>query len=312
VTSASHTDVVVVGGGPAGLEAGLLLARACLSVRVLDAGRDDPAARRNAATHLAHGTIGLDGIPPSELRRRAIADLARYGVTVEHGEVRAIVRDGARLRVERVEGAPIHARRVLLATGIEDVLPDDLPGLRETWGATTFSCPYCHGFELASAEGAPRRWGLLAHEVAALKMAPLYTRWSRALVILTDGGEPPPELRAAHEKAGLPYDLRPIVALEHEGDALRAVVFEDGESLPLDALIYRPPRRPAPLVTALGLALDEHGLIAVDHRTETSLKGVHACGDATTTPHQIVFAMSDGGRAAMAIASSLAFEDVLG
>lgn len=312
MTGASHADVVVVGGGPAGLEAALLLARACLSVRVLDAGRDDPDARRNAATHLAHGTIGLDGITPTELRRRAIADLARHGVTVDDAEVRGIARDGEHLRVEPTEGAPILARRVLLATGIEDVLPDDLPGLRETWGATTFSCPYCHGFELAHTTATPRRWGLLAHEVAALKMAPLYTRWSPNLVILTDGGEPPPELRAAHEKAGLPYELRPIVALEHEGDALRAVVFEDGERLPLDALVYRPPRRPAPLVTALGLALDEHGLVAVDHRNETSMKGVHACGDATTAPHQIVFAMSDGARAAMAIASLMAFQEVLG
>lgn len=314
-------DVLVIGGGPAGLEAALLLARACLSVRVLDAGRDEPGARRNAAARLAHGTIGLDGIPPAELRARALADLARHGVTVEDGCIGALAREGAHLVATREDGASIRTRRVLLATGIVDVLPE-LPGLDETWGATVFSCPYCHGFELASRREPPAspdlvgRWGVLAHEVAALKMAPLYTRWAREVVLFTDGAEPPAELRAAHEKAGLRYETRRVLALRHgdsghETERLRAVVLEGGDEVALDALVFRPKRAPSPLVDALGLALDGHGLVAIDHRNETSMKGVHACGDACTTPHQIVFAMSDGAHAAMAIASLLAFEDVL-
>jgi thioredoxin reductase len=309
-------DVLVIGGGPAGLEAALLLSRACLSVRVLDAGRDEPGARRNAAARLAHGTIGLDGIPPAELRARASADLARHGVIVEDGCIGALARDGAHLVATREDGSTLRARRILLATGIVDVLPE-LPGLPETWGATVFSCPYCHGFELASRsappprEGLVGRWGVLAHEVAALKMAPLYTRWAREVVLFTDGAEPPAELRAAHEAGGLRYETRAVTALRHEGEALRAVVLEGNAEVPLDALVFRPKRAPSPLVEALGLALDGHGLVAVDHRNETSLKGVHACGDATTTPHQIVFAMSDGAHAAMAIASLLAFEDIL-
>jgi len=305
-----RVDVVVIGGGPAGLQAALLLARACLAVRVLDEGRDEVAARRNASALVTHGAIGFDGVPPSELRAKARADLYHHGVTVEPRRATGITHEGEGLVVSLEDGATLRARRVLLATGLCDVLPA-LPGLAETWGATVFSCPYCHGFELASREGRPRRWGVLAREVAALKMAPLYTRWSRDLTVFTDGLEAPAELRAAHEAGGLRYEARHIRALAHDAENLRAVVLADGTEVPLDVLVLRPPRELGPLVASLGLAHDHHGLLAVDARGQTSMKGVHACGDLTTTPHQIVFAMADGAHAAMAITSAIAFEDVL-
>jgi len=303
-------DVVVIGGGPAGLEAALILARACLKVRVLDAGRDEVGARRNATALVAHGVIGFDGVAPSELRAKARAELYHHGVTVEPREVTSVARQGDSLVVALEDGGTLQARRVLLATGLRDELPP-LPGLEETWGATVFSCPYCHGFELASRFDRPRRWGVLAKEVAALKMAPLYTRWSPDVTVLTDGLEPPAELRRAHEAGGLRYETRPVRALAHDADNLRAAILADGTEVPLDALVLRPARNLGPLVTALGLEHDPHGLLAVDSRGQTSMKGVHACGDLTTTPHQFVFAMADGAHAAMAITSAIAFEDVL-
>lgn len=303
-------DVVIIGGGPAGLEAALLLARACLIVRVLDAGRDEPSVRRNEKALVAHGAIGFDGVPPAELRARARDELYHHGVTVEPRRALALERDGEALVVRLDDGTSRRARRVLLATGLRDLLPE-LPGLAETWGSTVFSCPYCHGFELASRPGRPRRWGLLAKEIAALKMAPLYTRWSPTVTVFTDGLTAPRELREAHEAGGLRYEARVVRSLAHDGENLRAIVLEDGTEVATDALVLRPPRELGPLVDALALARDEHGLLAVDARGQTSMKGVHACGDLTTTPHQIVFAMADGAHAAMAITSSIAFEDVL-
>jgi thioredoxin reductase len=271
---------------------------------------DAPAAPRHGSASRVHGTIGLDHLAPEALRARAHESLARVGVVVESGWVTHVQRDENGLVVvlrDHVSPA-LRARRVLLATGLYDVLPE-LAGLRETWGATSFACPYCHGLEV-SREG-EACWGVLAHEVAALKMAPLYTRWARRVVIFTDGREPPGELRAAHEAGGLVYETAKVRALRHEGAEVRAVVLEDDRAIAIDALVHRPARTLGPLVETLGLTRDEHGLVAVDGRGETSRKGVHACGDLTTTPHQIVFAMADGAHAAMAIVSAIAFEDVL-
>lgn len=304
-------DLLVIGGGPAGLEVALLAARARLRVRVLDQGRDDASLRRNARASLAEGTIGLDHVPPSEVRARARESLGRHGSAVERGVVTSIVRDAERLVVGLEDGTSVRARRVLLATGLRDVLPP-LPGLQQTWGITSFSCPYCHGYERSGPHATTGRWGVLAHEVAALKTAPLYTRWAREVVLFTDGREPPAELRRAHEAAGLRYAPEPVRALRHEDGVLRAIELEGRAPEPLDVLVFRPPREAGPLVASLALETDPHGLVAVDGRCETSMKGVHACGDLTTTPHQIVFAMADGAQAAMAIVSALAFEDTLG
>ncbi|MBN8611691.1 MAG: NAD(P)/FAD-dependent oxidoreductase [Deltaproteobacteria bacterium] len=302
----TDADLIVVGAGPAGLEAALIAARARLRVRVIDA----PASRRNASASWVHGTIGLDHLSPDALRARGQESLARCGVVVESGCVANVGQDEHGLVVVLRDHASssLRARRVLLATGLHDVLPE-LAGLAETWGATSFSCPYCHGLEI-SREG-EARWGVLAHEVAALKMAPLYTRWARRVVLFTDGRQPPSELRAAHEAAGLVYETGRVRALRHEGSALRAVVLEDDREIAIDALVHRPTRTLGPLVETLGLMRDEHGLVVVNGRGETSRKGLHACGDLTTTPHQIVFAMADGAHAAMAIVSAIAFEDVL-
>lgn len=308
----NEVDLLVVGGGPAGLEAALIAARARLGVRVVDQGRDDASQRRNGAATLAEGTIGLDHVPPSEVRARARQSLARHGVEVERGTVAAIVREAERLVVSLEGGQTLRARRVLLASGLHDVLPS-LPGLAGTWGRSSFSCPYCHGFERSGPHARTGRWGVLAHEVAALKMAPLYTRWAREVVLFTDGHEPPAELRRAHELAGLPYVTEPVRALVHDDDGLlTSIALEGREAEPIDALVFRPPRETGPLVASLGLRTDEHGLVAIDGRCETSMKGVHACGDLTTSPHQIVFAMADGAHAAMAIVSALAFEDTFG
>ncbi|MBX7193570.1 MAG: NAD(P)/FAD-dependent oxidoreductase [Sandaracinaceae bacterium] len=311
----TEVDLIVVGAGPAGLEAALLAARARLRVRVVDLGRDDASLRRNGRAVLAEGTVGLDHVAPSEVRARARESLERHGVHVELGEVTDVGRrDDGVLAVTIADGARsevVTTRRVLLASGLVDVLPP-LPGLAETWGVSSFSCPYCHGYERSGEAARTGRWGVLAHEVGALKTAPLYTRWAREVVLFTDGLEPPRELRAAHEAADLRYETAVVRALRHDEDRLEAVVLEGDREVALDVLVHRPPRTRGALIERLGLAVDPQGLVVVDGRTETSMKGVHACGDLTTTPHQIVFALADGAHAAMAIASSIAFEDTLG
>src|SRR3954467_10771273 len=133
-------DCIVVGAGPAGLNAALVLGRARRRVLVLDNG-----APRNYATHEMHGVLGHDGLDPADLRSRGRAELARYGVDVVTADVRdAEVLDGA-VRLICAGGAEM-TRTVILATGMLDELPD-IPGFAEVWGTSAHTCPYCDGFE---------------------------------------------------------------------------------------------------------------------------------------------------------------------
>jgi thioredoxin reductase len=136
-------DVVVVGGGAAGLSGALMLARARRSVVVLDAG-----APRNAPAEGVHGLLARDGLPPAELLEHGRAEVRGYGGRVVAGEVAAVTRDPVGgFEVALVDGRALHARRVLVATGLVDELPA-VPGLRDRWGRDVVHCPYCHGWEV--------------------------------------------------------------------------------------------------------------------------------------------------------------------
>jgi thioredoxin reductase len=135
-------DVVVIGGGPAGLNGALMLARSRRSVAVVDAG--DP---RNRRAEGVHGLLGHDGIPPAELIERGRSEVRRYGGQVVTGEVTRAVRDGDRFIVTIAGGRSVRARRLLVTTGLVDELPD-VPRVRERWGREVIHCAYCHGWEV--------------------------------------------------------------------------------------------------------------------------------------------------------------------
>ncbi|MFL6135807.1 MAG: FAD-dependent oxidoreductase, partial [Nocardioidaceae bacterium] len=135
-------DVVVVGGGAAGLSAGLMLARARRSVVVVDAG-----SPRNAPAHGVHGLLGHDGVPPAELLARGRDEVRQYGGRLLQGEVATVSRCPGRFSVELTDGGVLTARRLLVTTGLVDQLPE-VPGVRERWGRDVLHCPYCHGWEV--------------------------------------------------------------------------------------------------------------------------------------------------------------------
>ena len=184
-------DVVVVGGGAAGLNGALALARSRRLVLVVDAG--DP---RNAPAGHVHNFLSRDGTPPSELYAAGRAEVRRYGGRVEAGRVTALARDGDRFGV-RI-GAPggdqrgagigartVAARRLLAATGLRDVLPD-VPGLAARWGVDVLHCPYCHGWEVRD-----KRIGILATGPAAVHQALLFQQLSPHVTLLQHTGPAP-------------------------------------------------------------------------------------------------------------------------
>jgi len=284
------TDVVVIGGGPGGLAAALALGRAAKRVLLCDAG-----APRNAAAEHMHGFVTRDGIPPAEFRRIAREQLRPYAVATRQTAVTGIepARDGG-FEVTLEDGLSVSCRRVLLTLGMVDELPE-LPGLREVWGRSAFSCPYCHGWELRG-----RRWGILATSAELLDFAIFLTGWTRDVVAFTNGPlDVPADLRARLADARVAIETRPVGRLIVGPDRnLTAVETADGGLVPCEGMVVRPRQRQTGLVHRLGLALDGAGLVLTDAHGQTSVRGIWAAGDLTSPMQAAIFAAAAATRAA--------------
>lgn len=278
-------DVLIVGAGPAGLTAALVLARAGRSVAVLDAG-----AGRNAPAAHAYGVFTRDGTSPADLRAIGRAQAEHYGARFVLANATHAEADADGVRVSLGDGTDVSARRLLLATGVVDGLPA-IPGLAEVWGETAVYCPYCHGFELRG-----RPTVILGRGVPALHYAAMLPGWTDQLTLLTDGpaGFSDDE-RATLARLGVPVREERVARLDVDGRALRAVVFETGERLDATALYVNPPQHlRGPLPAALGLALTDIGRVEVDMGGRTSVPNVWACGDMAAMMQSVMSATASG------------------
>ena len=297
-------DVIVVGGSWAGLSAAMQLARARRRVLVIDAGRP-----RNRFAHAAHGFFGQEGKSPAEARGIGRAQVLAYP-TVELREDEAIHAgvDGDFFGIELASGATARARRIVLATGVVDDLPD-VPGLRERWGVTVLHCPYCHGYEVAG-----RRLGVLATGAQSIHQALLLPDWSGDVTLFTNGLIVPDESERARLAArGVRIDPRRVESVVGDGSdpmALTGISLVGGGVVPVDALFTASRTHMAsPLAEQLGCAFDEgpSGLhVRTTPRKETTTPGVFAAGDAALPVHNATFASSDGVMAGVAAHQSLA------
>lgn len=292
-------DVVIAGGGPAGLAAALALGRGRKRVLLCDAG-----PRRNAAAVHVQTFVTRDGITPGEFRRVAREQLRPYAsVEVRDERVEEITGASGRFAV-RLGAGSVEARRVLLCTGLIDELPP-LEGLRELWGTSVFQCPYCHGWEVRD-----RRFGYLAAGLEACEFALLLRGWTSDVVLFTDGGfDLPAETAARLAAGGVRMEERRIRRLAGSDGRLASVEVADGASVPCDALFMHPPQRQVGLVLSLGLALDAQGLIVVDEtRMQSSAAGIYAAGDIITRSQSALLAAASGMRAAAALNHELTAE----
>jgi thioredoxin reductase len=293
-------DCVIVGAGPAGLNAALVLGRARRRVVVLD-----DAQPRNYATHEMHGVLGHDGLDPADLRARGRAELAGYGVEVVRAEVQgAEVLDGV-VRLSSARGADV-ARTVLLATGMLDEVPD-IPGFEGVWGTSAHTCPYCDGFEHRD-----ERLAVLASGAPGEHLAVLLRQWSGDVVLLSNG---PHDLAVDQferlHALGIPIIERPVAALEGDDDGrLRQVRLDDGETLDRDALFfYVGWRLRNDVARTLGCELRGDGSIAVDSQQATTVDRVYAAGNCADPRGLVPAAAGSGVTAAVAINVRLSFED---
>jgi thioredoxin reductase len=302
-------DAIVVGGGPAGLSAALQLGRGRRSTVVLDAGNP-----RNAAATEVHGLIALDGLPPREIRERAIGELERYGV--EHRAIEATRveedDDGFAVHVDGDgdSGDVVRGRRILLATGLIDV-PPELPDADRFWGSAILQCPFCHGWEVAD-----RPLGFVADSPDDLSRVGFYGNWTSDLTVFTHGRfRVPDEQRRALEDAGTRVLDAEIAGLQGDDGRLESVTLVDGSSVKCEAMFLHPAQQQTAIVQDLGVELNEGGFVVVEkdygspdgpHEVmETSRRGVFAAGDLTSPAQSAVLATFEGSLAGQIILLSL-------
>ncbi|MFC5730357.1 MULTISPECIES: NAD(P)/FAD-dependent oxidoreductase [Nocardioides] len=269
-----HYDVAVVGAGTAGLQAAQTLGRMRQSAVVLgtDTYRNDPAE------HM-HNFLGHDGEPPAQLRAAARKDAEQYDTVrfLEHGVTRITPVEGG-FALELADAERLSARRVLLATGVTDDLPD-VPGLAPLFGDLVAHCPFCHGYEFA---GSPV--GVLGSATHVAHTAAMVAPIASQVVILSNGGELDPETEAALDRMGM--ELRRERVLGTRRGSLGVTV--DLEGVPpveLGGLFVRTDwRQSTPFAAQLGLEMSSVGAVVVDALGRTSVPDVYAAGDMAQGP----------------------------
>jgi thioredoxin reductase len=290
-------EIAIVGGGPAGLSAALLLARCLRRVIICDAGNP-----RNFASAHIHGLLGQEGIAPPAFLSAAYRDLDRYAAVVrEQVSIRSIRPKSNGFDLQ-ADSAVYSAKKVLLATGLVDQVPD-LPGVPELYGRSVHHCLYCDGFEHANKPLAAYGAG---EKGAGLAL--MMRQWSPDIVLLTDGQDPPDaQMQRRLECEGIKIDERKIRHLQAENGCLSFIAFTDGTELAREGLFFCTGcKQGSDLADALGCARDEKGGICVDPLTEeTSVPGLYVAGDASRDVLLVSVAIAEGAKAAVAINRAL-------
>ena len=301
-------DVVVVGGGAAGLSGALALARSRRSVLVVDNGEP-----RNAPAAHMHNFLGRDGIPPGELLADGRAELAGYGTELVSGRAGTAARDGAGFRVTLDDGRVVRGRRLLVTTGLVDELPE-IPGLAERWGRDVAHCPYCHGWELRD-----QRVGVIAGGPLSVHQVQMWRQLTPNVLLLLNGGAAPGAEQAEQLAArGIPVVPGVVEGLQVTGDRLTGVRLDGGDVVGLDAVVVGPRfAARSGVLDGLGLAAEDfvmHGhrlgsRIAADEGGATSVPGVWVAGNVTNPAATVAVAVAGGQTAGAGINMDLIAED---
>jgi thioredoxin reductase len=297
----STYDVVVVGGGAAGLSASLVLSRARRKVLVVDAGHP-----RNAPAAHMQGFLSRDGMPPSELLAHGRDEVRSYGGRVVTGTVEGITacHDGG-FRVQFDGGHRVTTRQVLLATGLRDELPD-IPGLRERWARDVLHCPYCHGYEVRD-----RALGVIGTAPEAVRYAQIVRQWSEDVVFFAPDGMLTETQRTELVARAVGVVEGHVSRILTTRDRLTGVEMDDGRVIPRHALFVPPRFVPNnDLLVTLAAELDENGWVRTDAGGATSVPGLWVAGNLANPRAQVITAAGEGSAAAIAMNAVLVDDDV--
>jgi len=296
-------DVVIVGAGPAGLSAALILGRARRTVLICDNGRP-----RNAASHALHGYLTRDGIHPREFLAIGRKELTPYTTVSlrDIGVADAACEADGRFKVTLADGTSVRSRKLLVATGVCDNLPE-IPGIQAMYGRSVFHCPYCDGWEIRDQPIA-----IYGQEHRGIGLSLELTAWSRDLVLCTDGpGGIGGDDRARLARNGIRIREERVAALEGRDGMLERIVFESGEPLPRRAMFFSAGQfQRSQLAVRLGCEVSEKGTVWTGKYESTHLPGLYVAGDASRAVQWVIVAAAEGAEAAFAINTDLLKEDL--
>ncbi|MET3696625.1 thioredoxin reductase [Bacillus oleivorans] len=296
-------DCAIIGGGPAGLNAALVLGRARRKVILFD--NDQP---RNAVTHESHGFITRDGVSPKAFRDLAHQDIRKYpSAEIKKLKIAEVKRESSSLfKLVTHEGTSYLSRKIIIATGLKESLPN-VNGIRDYYGKSLFSCPYCDGWELRE-----QPLVLIAENQNASHLAKMIYQWSHDLVICTNGNKIISETdEQLLKKKGIRIKEERIIHLSGSDGKLETVVFEDGTEINRSGGFVTTELKPAnDFAHSLGCEVNKSGGIIVDALGRTNVDGVYAAGDTTLAgPSQLIIAASEGSRAAAGVNYDLTMEE---
>jgi thioredoxin reductase len=294
-------DCIIVGGGPAGLSAALMLGRCRRRVLLCDVGD-----QRNLRSHALHAYLTRDGVLPAEFLRLARAELGRYG-TVECRELEIVeaAREDGGFAIRAADGSPLRTRKLLLATGVVDELPA-LDGLDALYGTSVHHCPYCDAWEWRD-----RPLAAYGEGEAACGLALTLTFWSSDVLLCTGGAALPDGAVARLAAAGVKLREEPVLRLEGRDGRLERIVFACGEPAPRSALfVVAGQRQRSTLAERLGCRFTDKGTVNTGTCEVTNVPGLFVAGDASKEAQFVAVAAAEGTEAAMAIHKALMKEDL--
>jgi thioredoxin reductase len=294
-------DIAVIGGGPAGLNAGLVLSRCRRKVVIIDDGN-----QRNLRSHGIHGFLTRDGIKPSDFLLKGRNEVLRYGTELLEGVVTDAEKLNTHFELRLASGENLKAKKILIATGIKDNLPP-LPGIDEMYGKSVFHCPYCDGWESQD-----KIIAVYANAKAAYVLSSSLKTWSDKVFIVTDGGH---RIRARErgilERNNIKIYTEKIKTLNGADGMLKEIVFTNGGSVPAEVLFFSAPQYQRSLLAEkLGCKVSSKGFILFDKKQSTNIKGLFVAGDAAHDMKFAIVAAAEGAKAAIAINKELQEEEL--
>lgn len=297
--STQEYDVLIVGGGPAGLSAALMLGRCNRRVLLVDS-----MEYRNEASLASHGFLTRDGTPPSQLRSIGREELTQYPVTFRAERVTSVTPAFEKFAVQMAHGATALVRKVILATGITDT-PIPIQGMAEIYGKSAFPCPYCDAWEV---RGEPL--GVIGKDGAGLAMMML--TWSRDVMYFANGAPINPAEEARLREVGIPTIRPAIQRLESAGGILSRVWLAGGGYTPRRALFLKSGlQQRSDLTVQLGLRDPSSDVIRHSSNGATSIPGLYIAGDITQDSFFVISAAAEGTRAAVAVNEEIHHEDMM-